>query len=456
MVSFLPAKISRVNHAMRGIMQILIFCLLIDLPLGHATGFDTSTPSTSALGNSLAGMATGSHDISDMFANPAVLTQFSGRQFITSANYIDVGVPVDNGATAFAFDAENIDITADASKGEEGGINAWVPMLYFLLPLNDDLKWGLSVNAPFGLATKYGEQWIGRYHAIESEVRSLNISNVLAYQINEDWSVAGGIQIQYFDALLSTAIDFGTLAGFSPSGTADGFGEATADDWGAGFRLGALYHPNEQWRVGLGYRSKISHTLHGETKFEVTSLEGMGVATATGGFVDTNNEVRVTTPEVATFGVLYNVTPLTQVVFDIIWTRWSRIEEVRIQHSNPFQSDDVTTLNWENSRLVALGVSHRYSPHWVLRTGIAHENTALDKDYMVPRVPVDDKWLISFGTTYRLSDNLDIDVSYSYQYFNEGDTELSLADANNLFRGSLSAQYDTYSQVLSAGLRYSF
>ena len=60
--------------------------LIANSSSSFAAGYSTELTSTSGLGNSYAGSVTGIHDVSDMFFNPAILTDVENSQFIFSAS----------------------------------------------------------------------------------------------------------------------------------------------------------------------------------------------------------------------------------------------------------------------------------------------------------------------------------------------------------------------------------
>ena len=49
-----------------------------------------------------------------------------------------------------------------------------------MVPLGDRVRAGLGITAPFGLRTSYPDEWVGRYHAVDSELRTVNINPALA------------------------------------------------------------------------------------------------------------------------------------------------------------------------------------------------------------------------------------------------------------------------------------
>jgi len=450
---------------MKTITKAACLILCVSSANTFAAGFATDVPSAAAMGNSYAGQVTGTHNIGNMFVNPAVLTEFSGHQINVDGNYIAPSIKVKGGATAKnapAFGGSDIDITGDGSKGIHGDENSFVPMFYSMYDLFENTKLGLSITVPFGLATSYRDNWIGRYHALDSEIKTLNINPIIAYKINDYVSVAGGPQFQYIDAMLSSAIDFGTLTALTggpgvPTLSFDGETEVTGDDWGYGYKLGILVKPNENTKIGLSYRSKIEHTLEGENDFTLPSnVPTATLAAATGRFVDTDAKVKITTPETVNIGIAHLFSPKIQVMADAAWTRWSRLNTLEIEHKNPSEPTDVTNLKWDDSWMYSLGLNYFVNEKWTVRSGVAYEETAIPSQYFTPRLPIPDKYLVSVGFSYNVSDKVTIDASYVHEFFDDAKTRLDFSDPNNTFRGDLNTEYDVNLSAAAVSMNYRF
>ena len=162
-----------------------------------------------------------------------------------------------------------------------------VPALYALWDLSDrfavgEVDVGIAVNAPFGFETEYKEEWIGRYYALQSRIKSLALNPVVSLEPVPGFALAVGAQAQYIDAKLTNAIDFGTLgalnhvAGAAPTAQ-DGFPKLTGAAWGFGYTAGLLLEPWPGTRIGAAYRSKISHDLEGDARVRLDS-DGIGAA----------------------------------------------------------------------------------------------------------------------------------------------------------------------------------
>jgi long-chain fatty acid transport protein len=69
---------------------------------------------------------------------------------------------------------------------------------------------GASVGAPFGLKTEYEPGWVGRYRALTSDVKVVDLTLSVAFKATDGVSIGAGLIYERADVTLSKAIDFGT------------------------------------------------------------------------------------------------------------------------------------------------------------------------------------------------------------------------------------------------------
>jgi long-chain fatty acid transport protein len=170
-----------------------------------AAGFASTEHGTSGLGNAFAGAAALAEDPSTVWFNPAGMTFLEGRQFAAA---LHVGVP------SIEFQNEGSTLSPlvgngplSGGDGGDAGDTFLVPNLYYVHSLSEQFTFGLGINAPFGLTTEYDDDWVGRYHAINTELVTVNINPNLAWKINDAVALAFGLNALYFDGELSNAID---------------------------------------------------------------------------------------------------------------------------------------------------------------------------------------------------------------------------------------------------------
>lgn len=289
-------------------VSLSVYCFLVGPRIVSAAGFAIRTQSSTAQGNAYAGATAGAENISYMFFNPAGLTRQTRYEVLANLTYI---VPESRFKHGSASTVQGVTITGLADPNDIGD-NELIPAFYAMVPVSD-LRFGLGVNIPFALSTSYEDGWIGRYYALDSQLTSVNINPVTAVRVTDWLSVGAGIQIQYIDAKLSNATDFGTIGAVSEiPGSAptlqDGKVKFSGNDWGAGYNLGVLLTPTSDTRFGIAYRSEIKHGVSGNANFRLDSAGiGAALSAATGRFVDSDASAKATTPATFSLGAYHDI-----------------------------------------------------------------------------------------------------------------------------------------------------
>jgi long-chain fatty acid transport protein len=341
--------------------------------------------------------------------------------------------------------------------GEDGVL----PVFYAAAPLPAGLRLGLGVNVPFGLATDYPNRWVGRYHALESRLSTVNINPALAWRAADWLSLGAGLQAQFADGELSNAVDFGTIGadrqipGSVPGGQ-DGFARLDGDDWAYGWNAGVLVEPVRGTRVGVSYRSKLEHELEGEVDF---SGDPAGIAAAlrgAGAFTDSGARLDLTTPASLSFGVQQDVTPRLSLMAEAQWTDWSSFDQLTIEFDNPRQPDNVSEQEWEDSWFFAVGSTYRVSDTVTLRAGVAYDQSPVKDKFRTPRIPDEDRYWLSLGAGWRPAPWVDLDGSLTYVQVEDSEVDLAASDAGSRNRGDLEASYDNMIILLGLSARLRF
>jgi len=432
----------------------------------YASGFALREQSVSALGNAFAGGAAAAEDPSYMFFNPAALALQDKTQSLTVATYVQ---PTTTFRVKGASTAARVPI-GGGNGGSDVTDDQLLPAIYAVVDLSryvdvvDALKIGLAVTSPFGLETDYNAGWAGRYHALQSKLKTVNLSPTLAFDVVDGLSVAAGLQAQHADAELSNAIDFGSigsslppLAPFSQPTLQDGKARVEGDDWSFGWTCGVLYQPWDGTRVGVGYRSQIHQNLDGDARFRLDQAGiGKAVSNATGAFTNTSAKADLDTPETVTFGVYQELDTQWSVVADAAWTGWSRVEELRVRFGNPAQPDTVSDADWKDTWFVAAGVTYRPSTPWAIRFGVAYDESPVPNRTRTPRVPDNDRYWISLGASYQPSDSIVLNVGYAHLFGATASVDLSADGTDNRSRGNLSGNVDASVDLFGLQLQWMF
>jgi long-chain fatty acid transport protein len=446
---------------MRALIASVTAAYLIGgLPVGPAgaAGFALREQSGAALGNAFAGATAGAEDLSFVFFNPAAAARQSGNQVVAVASGIRPRARPHNTSAATAGGTPII----GGSGGGNVARDQIVPAFYALWDATPELKLALSVTTPFGLETDYESGWAGRYHALTSRLRSVNLEPVAAYRFNDQVSAGVGLQLQYLDAKLTNAIDFGSLGaasgiGFALPAAQDGEARIEGDSLGLGATAGLLIEPVAGTRLGVAYRSQVHHELDGTSRLRLDQAGvGAALSAASGSFVDGGASAKLTLPESLSFGFHQAIGEGWAVMGEAAWTRWSRFDELRISFDNPAQADSVTEEDWHDSWFLAAGVTYRPSERLSLRLGLAHDQSPVPDRTRTPRIPGGSRTWIALGAGYRVLPNLSLSLSYTHIFVDDVALDLAAASPGNGARGSLSADYESAIDIvaLQASLKF--
>ena len=419
------------------------------LPAGAlASGFQLREQDPAAQGAAFAGVAAGTGDLSAIFFNPAASALVSGNRFEAGGSFISPGTKLrDGAATRFAGS-----VISGASTHADAALDALLPSIYMSHELPSGIHLGLSVTAPYGLTTKYDPSWIGRYHAVTSKLKTINVSPSVSYQATPTLAIGGGLQIEQAKAVLTNMADFGTLIGFP--GAADGFGKLSGDDTGYGLSAGLTWQASPDTRIGASWRSRVSHKLKGNATFSGVPAVPALLAV----FANTSATAKLATPTTYNFGITHAITPEWSVMGEADYTVWSSFKELRVDFANPLKSDSVTQENWKDVWFLSLGTQYKASDKLTLRAGVAYDKSPVPDADRTPRIPDADRKWISMGAGYKLTDNVSLDGAFTHIFVDNGN--LSLTDlgpgTSNYLRGNLSGTFKSEIDIVSVRLSVKF
>jgi len=440
----------------------LVACLLVLSQNLHASGFALIEQSASGMGNAFAGGAAAGDDASDIYFNPASMTLFDTSQFVAAAHVVHPIAYFDDGGSHLSskFNQQPL----EGRKAQDGGVDALVPNFYSIVPINDKLSFGFAVNVPFGLSVKYDDDWVGRYHAVDSELATLNFNPSVALKISPALSIGGGLSLQTASVSLTSAVDFAALETLSPGPRIknDGFAKITGDNnsnlsWGWNF--GLLLKIDQDTRFGMAFRSSIEHKIKGDVDFSVPASYAP-LLNGSGKFNDGAVSAEVTFPATLSVSAIHRYDETFTFMADITWTGWSVFDELRIVYDksdNSTQPDSVTTEDWQDSYRYSLGMNYRADPSWLLRWGIAYDQSPVpDSQRRTPRIPDNDRIWASFGMSHQLSKRLSWDLGYSHLRVKNTTINNTVETDNEFLQSTLIGRYRGSVDIFSLQVNWTF
>jgi long-chain fatty acid transport protein len=446
-----------------------------------ASGFQLVEQNGSGLGNAFAGQAASDEDASAIFFNPANITRIPGKQFVLGVNPIGINTRfTDGGSTRPLLGTVPIPVPAGTTGGDAGG---WIPVPngYFSWQASKEVWAGLGVGAPFGLKTEWDGDWMGRFKAIQSEVRTLNINPTVAVKVNDTFSIGAGADYQRLSATLSQGVAFGGIsygravqaagplggavvlgALGGPAGLAmEGTSTVDGDTWSWGWNMGAALNVGRGGHIGASFRSRIKHDIQGSVafagapRFNLPGPLGPLGAGLNAAFASGPVTARIELPETVSVAASWKGEK-AELMADYTRTGWTSIQTLAIVRSdgNPLST---VPLNFKDTWRAGLGFNYEIGDTWLLRLGTAYDQAPVQDQYRTPRLPDEDRFWAALGFQYKVGKKGAVDVGYAHLFVKDASSSLPNQDsATAPPSGNLVGNYKTSVNILSVQFRQAF
>jgi long-chain fatty acid transport protein len=320
----------------------------------------------------------------------------------------------------------HVDPSAGNATDSQGDEAVYVPNIFVMNHLNEEWSWGIGVNVPFGLETKWPAGTFGTFPsaALEPEHSKLEMINVqgnLAFKVSSQTSIAVGVN-QY---IVKTLIFNTQLI------------EIEGDGNNHGWNIG-LQHLAGPWSFGLAYRPGITVDLKGH-------VDATGV-----GSTKSSARAALAFPSLLQTGVRYQANPLWAFEMDVERTGWSSFDVVEIEYS---AGTIRSTNKWNNSYTYRLGTTYELSQQTQLRFGYSLDKTPQDDDFFSARIPDSDRQTLSMGVAHSVNGWL---IEGGYMYVRLKDRRIDAGNTDPNGTDAYNGKYQSSAHVLGLGVSTRF
>ena len=441
----------------------------------QAGSFGLFEQSASGQGVAFAGVSAIAEDASTIYFNPAGMTRLSGQQIVAAGHIIATDAKYTDGGSRIVIDAagNTAPLSGTNSTTDE---TVFVPNFYYSAELDNGVFVGVGVNVPFGLATEYDNGWYGRYHALKSEISSININPSIAWKATEKISVGFGISIQYLDLEITNNIQSAAACG-SVQEAAAGFGLAEpscagitgdshlkmdGDSTEMGWNTGILIDLSDKARLGVAYRSAIKHEVSGNSSYTLDPVLGAAAAAVSQPnspfniLQNTTLEAAAEVPESFSVSYVRDIDSKWTFLADWTWTGWSSLDTITILQAGDVPGQERSLpLAYANTNRYSAGVHFKPDNKWIYRGGLAFDETPIrSPEQTSPRIPGNDRTWLSLGLGYIPSPSWSLDFGYSHLFVD--DTKINNGPSAESSGAILTGEYESSVDIFSAQVNFNF
>lgn len=317
-----------------------------------------------------------------------------------------------------------VDFTAiGGEKNNSKSENYGVPALGWTAPVEEgsDIYFGGGIYGTSGMGTDYPETQFAApgvlgpdavYFEGYSSIQFWQMAPTIAWKHDDKLTLGVSLNIDYQSVAFKQAFRADTDASGSGDQLATNFDlSRTAQAFGLGLSLGALYDVNDKLTVGASYKSKqnfsdLEYQLSEGAIMDFTGQMMIQGCDVPGGKICPSGTYSMSLdfPAMYAVGLAYDMNDKLSLSFDIKLIEWSStISQLTIKGPNGERI--ILPAGWEDQTIFALGAEYFVNEKFTLRAGYNHADMPFDEaytdsNYILPAVTQSH---IAFGGDYKIN-----------------------------------------------------
>lgn len=410
--------------------KFIVLCLtsVLNVPAAFAVGsggYENQTPHARAMGRANLGAAS-ANDSSASFFNPALLTR-AGSEVTIGSTFQDLTSDYNGGAAGNDSLEQGMSVSPNfhASSRLE----------------NHPFAFGISVLAPYGLATDWSEDGPLRYVATKTDLAVVSVSPAIGVALSPAFSLGFGVDYYTISELdLQRKVNVTNLnfaLGGAGTSAPDANQTLSGDGDDVGVAFGAHWEATERDMFGFSYRTGANIPVKGDVELNGLSNESAFVFGGTD--YKTGAESELVIPASAQFGYARRFGS-TLVEVGAQWNEWSEFREqtVRFNESDPtraavLNAGAVTPKQWRDAWSGGVGIETPIRS-LTFRAGWAFFDSPVPDSTFEPSTPDSDLHMFTLGLGVPLGESFVIDVAGQYYVLNDRkvDNDVGAADLTSV------------------------
>lgn len=375
-----------------------------------AAAFQLNEVSTVGLGQAYAGDAALAENASAVTTNPALMALFQRPEISVGGVYVKPRIDVENGS--FGMQISPLTPTTNQKNIAPSEL---IPHFYALYPINNKFAVGGGINANYGLSTKYDPNFEAGVFGGKTKLTAVNFNLSSSYRVTDNFSVGAGLNAIRAKANIERY--WGTVMAMHHLSNNTLVKALDGKAWGFGWNIGAVYEFNQDNRIGVTYRSHTDIKFKGHY-FDAENVLGAllrAMAAPSPSPRVGAGSLTLSLPAYWEIAGYNRVLPKLAVTYSVKRTLWHRFKELKaVADSNSAYNPLEKPEHFHDTTRIALGLNYDVNDKLTLRTGIAHDESAVEAPYQSLSIPDTDRTWLSVGATYRVTPNLSVDAGYAH------------------------------------------
>ncbi len=426
----------------RVFLALAIVGFLVSSP-AYPSGFQVMTHGARAAGMGLAYAGVGG-DPTAIFFNPAGIgwmnhfEGYVGVNFLTRTEGQVVGANPYPGEGAIAYEENNWYFFPDG---------------YAVIPLTNELNFGLGGFAQYGLGLKWQDPnttYNGMFISQNAVIQSLDTNAVFSYRLFPQLSIAVGADYRFSKVQLER--NQGAINPFTGAVVPVAHVKLNSQllsNGGWGYNAGIMYKPVESISIGAAYRSAINIDYDGEATFTQRPtgnavLDGLVAASLPSGNPPVKTSIHF--PSSINLGAGIQLGAGFLLALEADWTEWSTFQSLAISFPTLVGRDILRVTDWQDSWAYRAGLEKKLGDAFAVRVGYYYDNSPQPDFDVSPLLPDADRNVFTAGFGYN-TERWGFDVGALLIKFKER-AILQPPQTNNYF-----GTYSETGLVLTAGIR---
>lgn len=387
----------------RGILAFAAAALLGSAGPALASGYSIYEQGVAAMANGGA-LTARANDPSALYFDPAGILQLEGLH-------------VYGGATPIFLGGSSVRSSSSGRTYSQESSVSSPSFLFATQRISPRWAWGIALTMPSGVHTDWGPEFEGRFIARRSSLRMLQLNPNLAYQVTPAWSIAFGLDVSRVTVSeLSRQIDL-TPLGYPG---VEGLSKLSGNGTGTGVNAAVRYGGGSGLCWGASYRTGMRPELAGGVEFS-------SIPAALGPlFPSGAARARFPVPASLATGVGYLSGEAWDGELDVVWTRWSDFDWLRVDLANttsysgvPVVSDVAQLEDWVDTFAFRAGLARHITRRHTVRLGLYFDRTPVSANHLRPRLPDADRMSVQAGYGYRTPSGFVLDLAFQAIFFRD-------------------------------------